>query len=332
MNNLPLVSIIIPNYNKEKYIKETLSSVLIQSYPNWECIIIDDNSTDNSVELIQKFLKKDSRFKFIERDKDSIGGGSACRNIGIQKAEGEYLIFLDSDDLLEKNCLKHRVKSIEGTDLDFAVFPMGTFKEKIGDNNFIWTPPKRDHLAKFLSHEIPWTITCPIWKMSVLKELGGFDTDYPRLQDVELHTRVLLTENIRYKVFLDRAPDCFYRIDEGRIVSDVYSFCDRMVNGVMVYITKIQLIIEEKQNSGISNNLKGTIFSTINNLLHRKQMQQITQKEYDLLREKLITSNGVEWLFSKSDLKFISLYEKLYEFGFSHVKGFNYFSKKIISF
>lgn len=332
MVNLPLVSIVIPNYNKEKYIEETLSSVLAQSYHKWECIIIDDNSSDTSVERIQKFLKKDSRLKYIKRDKDSIGGGSACRNIGIHQAKGDYLIFLDSDDLLAKGCLEHRVKSIERTNLDFAVFSMGTFNETVGDNNFIWNPPKRDHLAKFLSHEIPWTITCPIWKTSVLKELGGFDTDYPRLQDVELHTRVLLTENIQYKVFLEQTPDCYYRIDEGRIVSDVFSFCDKLVNGVIIYISKIHLIIEKKPDLDISKNLKGTVFSTINNLLHRKQIQQINQAEYDLLRENLLKSNGVKQLFTKRNFKIISLYENLYNFGFCRIKGFNYLTKKIISF
>ena len=91
-----MVSIIIPNFNKEKYICDTLLSVMNQQYSDWECIIIDDQSTDQSFEKAKQFAKNDIRFIFLKRPISRIKGPSTCRNIGIENAKGEFIIFLDS--------------------------------------------------------------------------------------------------------------------------------------------------------------------------------------------------------------------------------------------
>ena len=101
MNNL--ISIIIPMYNAEQYLEETLDSVLAQSYHNWECLIIDDGSNDNSAKVAKIICSNDSRFKYFFQ-KNS--GPSAARNLGIQKCSGEYIQFLDADDVLLPNSLK----------------------------------------------------------------------------------------------------------------------------------------------------------------------------------------------------------------------------------
>lgn len=92
-----LVSIIIPCYNQAKYLNETLESVCKQTYTNWECIIVDDGSSDDSATIISGFTKKDPRFIYIYKEN---GGVSSARNLGIEKAKGNYLQFLDADDLL----------------------------------------------------------------------------------------------------------------------------------------------------------------------------------------------------------------------------------------
>jgi glycosyltransferase involved in cell wall biosynthesis len=88
----PLVSIVIPNYNRESLIEETLNSVLQQTINNWECIIVDDGSTDNSINLIKHFTEKDNRFKLILRDRKP-KGASTCRNIGIAHSRSQYIVF-----------------------------------------------------------------------------------------------------------------------------------------------------------------------------------------------------------------------------------------------
>ena len=100
----PLVSIVIPLYNRAELIAETLQSVLMQFYQNWECIVVDDGSTDNSFQVIKSLFEKDNRIKVYERNREP-KGASTCRNIGIEKSNGEYIIFLDSDDLLDSDSL-----------------------------------------------------------------------------------------------------------------------------------------------------------------------------------------------------------------------------------
>jgi len=97
-----LFSVVIPLYNKEKYIVETLESVLNQTYTNYEVIIVDDSSSDNSLSIVRNFL--DSRIRVYTKTN---GGVSAARNYGITKAEGEIVCFLDADDIWEKNYLEN---------------------------------------------------------------------------------------------------------------------------------------------------------------------------------------------------------------------------------
>lgn len=98
------VSIIVPIYNAEKYLRQCLDSVLSQSFSDWECILVDDGSSDGSAQICDEFADKDARFFVFH--KENAGVGSA-RNFGIEKASGKYLIFLDSDDFLENNCLEN---------------------------------------------------------------------------------------------------------------------------------------------------------------------------------------------------------------------------------
>ncbi len=91
------VSIIMPNYNCEKFLEETISSVINQTYKNWELLIVDDCSTDNSVEVIKSYCNKDDRIKLFINEKNS--GAAASRNWALREATGKWIAFLDSDDL-----------------------------------------------------------------------------------------------------------------------------------------------------------------------------------------------------------------------------------------
>lgn len=125
MNNL--VSIIIPNFNREHLIAETLDSIITQSHKNWECIIVDDGSTDRSVETVQSYVQNDKRFTLLERPIDYPKGANACRNIGMKRAKGDYVIFFDSDDLMLENHVKHKLHFVVENKLDFAMFKTMNF-------------------------------------------------------------------------------------------------------------------------------------------------------------------------------------------------------------
>lgn len=110
MDSEPLVSILIPNYNKALYLRETLDSVLAQTYTNWECIVIDDHSTDESWGILEEYNIKDSRFKIFLRPMEFYKGANSCRNYAFEKSEGCFIQYLDSDDILNPNKLSEQIK------------------------------------------------------------------------------------------------------------------------------------------------------------------------------------------------------------------------------
>ena len=98
----PLVSIIIPVYNVEKYLRQCLDSVLAQTYTNLEVILVDDGSTDLSNAICREYCEEDSRFRLYRKEN---GGASSARNVGLDKSTGEYLYFLDSDDEISRDAI-----------------------------------------------------------------------------------------------------------------------------------------------------------------------------------------------------------------------------------
>ena len=110
MTDIPLISIIIPTYNRAYIISEALDSVLEQTHIKWECIVVDDGSTDCTKELIQKYLEKDSRFSYYTRPDSLRKGPSACRNYGYEQSKGDYIQWFDSDDVMHPNKLKIKLE------------------------------------------------------------------------------------------------------------------------------------------------------------------------------------------------------------------------------
>ena len=110
---MSLVSIIIATYNREDYIIETLESIKLQTYTKWECIIVDDSSTDNSEEKVRAFIQDDFRFLYVKRPPELKRGANTCRNFGYTLSSGVYIKFFDSDDLMLSNHLEVLVSEIE---------------------------------------------------------------------------------------------------------------------------------------------------------------------------------------------------------------------------
>lgn len=129
-NNLQgLVSVIMPAYNSEKFIEESIKSVKQQTYKHWELLIIDDCSSDGTISLVEKILKEDTRIKLIRNEKNI--GVSETRNKGIELAEGEWIAFLDSDDIWEPKKLEVQLKDLENNRGDFS-FTGSSFINEIG--------------------------------------------------------------------------------------------------------------------------------------------------------------------------------------------------------
>jgi len=324
MQREELVSIIMPNYNKAKFIAESIESVIKQTYSNWELIIVDDISTDNSLEIIQSFSKVSTKISFHIR-KSKKKGGSACRNIGIDKTKGEYIVFLDSDDLLETFCLQQRINIIKQyNELDFAVFPIGTFYKKIGDSTSYWIPPKSNHLKKFLAHELPWHTSSVIWRKRFIEKLKGFNENFIRLQDVELHTKALLENNCSYKVFRALKSDAYYRIDLNRIIDNPKIFLQKWIIGTNQYLEFFTNKLISSQKYKLTKYLKGSIISMLNQLLYQNRINHISKSELMSAIEELIQSDGSKLLLNNFHKKILILYCQLYQKKFYLIKGFNF--------
>lgn len=106
----PLISIIVPCYNQAQYLDECLQSVMGQTYENWECIIVNDGSPDDTEQVAKKWLEKDARFKYIYKEN---GGLSSARNAGLALANGNYIQFLDSDDCIAPDKISNSLKAIK---------------------------------------------------------------------------------------------------------------------------------------------------------------------------------------------------------------------------
>lgn len=204
------VAIITPNYNKGKYVVDCIQSVLNQNYANWELFFIDDGSTDTSLELAFKASSGDSRIHILKND-SGIKGANAARNYALQKVDSQYVLFLDSDDVMTSNCLSERVRDMENyPGNDFLTYPMGFFFDKPGDSDLISNiPTDQDDLDRFLARDVVWQISGPFWKSSALKKLRGFDLELNSQQDVDLHIRALI-HSLNYH-YLHKKPTILYR-------------------------------------------------------------------------------------------------------------------------
>lgn len=116
-----LISIIIPTYNRAHLIGETLDTVLAQTYINWECIIVDDGSKDDTDQVVADYLKRDTRFKYFKRTDKYLAGGNGARNYGLDLAQGDYIVFFDSDDLMTENHLQVKLDLINSGVYDFGI-------------------------------------------------------------------------------------------------------------------------------------------------------------------------------------------------------------------
>lgn len=225
MNDYPKVSIIIPLYNRVDLVGQTLDSVINQTYENWEIIVVDDGSTDGSYEYVQNLAHQNSHVKVFKRHREP-KGASTCRNIGIEKASGDYIIFLDSDDILAPHCLQQRVQAFqEHQHNDFLVFPVQYFVNTVGDRDKIFFRYfYQDYITSFLlqSH---WITLSPIWKKEAVVQLNGFDEKLTCMQDGDLHLRALV-EGMKFKVFRENTPvDGYLRVSNSysRISNTLYT-------------------------------------------------------------------------------------------------------------
>ncbi len=163
-----LISIIIPCYNQAQYLPETLQSVLNQTYKNWECVIVNDGSPDNTEEIATKWQNKDSRFIYLKKEN---GGLADARNYGIKASKGKYILPLDSDDLIATTYIEKAIKILDENDNIGVVYSKANF---FGNRKGKWKIPKHSIKRSLLFN----TIFCSaVFRHSDFAKTNGYNTN-----------------------------------------------------------------------------------------------------------------------------------------------------------
>ena len=221
MKNLPLVSVIIPVFNAEKYIGETVTSVLKQSYDNFEIIVIDDSSTDGTTGILEKMAQSNNKIKYF-KIKHS-GRPAIPRNYGIKKAGGEYIAFLDSDDLWTKDKLEEQIKFLQKyPNLIFVYSISVTFGEVNIFSPYYEVLPLLHKAAttreELISKGNPVTCSTVLVRKDIINSVGGYDED-PELKAVEDYDLWLRLSALGPFGFIPKIH-AFYRIHKSQSSSD----------------------------------------------------------------------------------------------------------------
>ena len=222
----PLVSIIIPTFNRAHLLGETLDSIIAQDYISWECLIVDDGSTDDTQNIIDSYVAKDNRFYYFERPAGRLAGGNAARNYGFEKSKGVYIQWFDSDDLMFTDLLSKKVRQLEiNRASDYCLSRMTTFKKKnnlliaLKETNITTSNFFIDYLLKKIT---VGTMTV-LWRRSILEKEDLFNESLKQSQDLEFNSRLFF----KFPNFCTINESLiYYRTDENSISNSLFVHLD----------------------------------------------------------------------------------------------------------
>ena len=213
----PELSIVMPFFNKPQLVVEMIESIIANTYTDWELLAIDDGTAEDDAAFIHQRIC-DPRVQFIKRTEQP-KGAQKCRNMGLDRAQGEYIIFFDSDDYITPTCLQNRVEAIKANpDMDFMITPLGTY----ADGKFTPLNLKKafgyhaykDDIAAFLRKTLPFVVVNNIYRTASLRERGvRWDESLKSLQDSDFNLQNLL-KGAKYR-YAECPPDYGYRIDNN---------------------------------------------------------------------------------------------------------------------
>lgn len=220
------VSVIIPTFNRVNFLEETLNSVLVQTLTNWECIVVDDGSTDGTNKLMEVYLKRDSRFKYLQRPIERTKGASSCRNIGLEYSEGEFIQFLDSDDILSPNKLQEQVHALDKNEFNsIATCKWGYFRtsgKPLHAKEYRPTYINTDNPLKLFEvygkHSTFFPPHVFLVRKVIVNESGYWNEDLTNNDDGEFFARVLLSCS---SIVFVPAAEAYYRIGSGNNLSSL---------------------------------------------------------------------------------------------------------------
>jgi glycosyltransferase involved in cell wall biosynthesis len=224
----PIVTICIPLFNRERLVSATLDSLFAQTFQEWEAVIVDDGSTDLSMQVIADYAKRDPRIKLLTRHRGP-KGACTCRNIAVESGEGRYVLFLDTDDLLAPYCLEQRVRVLEAeSETDFAIFPMFLFRGNPEDADRLWNVETGDDdLIRLLRLDPICQGTGTLWRKDAFVRAGMWNESLSVWQDIEFHLRAFAGD-FHYVKRFDLPPDVYLRESDSSLSRGSYQSREKL--------------------------------------------------------------------------------------------------------
>ncbi len=278
-NKSPLVSIVIPSFNKADLLIEMIKSIFNQTYKNWELIIVDDGSEDDNFLKIENFVRFDARCTYIRRNREP-KNGDTCRNIGMEMSTGEYIVFFDADDIITPKCLEARVCYMqEHQECDYASFPYAYIYDDDIDNVEdvkIKSKNKTDYqkFKALLKADYPFTVWSSIYRKDALKNISWDEKVYI-YQDFDFMVRCFLAD-LKHS-YCDSAPDYFYRrFRNGSNVSGYHITQQKCRSTNYLFSKTICNLEKEENHKDLIDHFKKFIWLYFKRLLLANQNDETT--------------------------------------------------------
>lgn len=297
-----LVSIVIPSYNRGDLIGETLDSIIAQTYLNWECLIIDDGSTDSTKFVVEEYVKKDQRFKYHIRPKSKPKGANACRNYGFELSKGVFINWFDSDDLMHKDKLRLQVEALTNSDFSFSVCQTLVFEGTVDNilglrHESIYS---ENVFEDFVTKKIIWLTQAPLWRKQFLLENSFlFDEELHAAQEWEFHSKILNTYN-NYHVI--ETPLVYFRKHTNSITNDGNGFKRRW--NYYLARKKIFDLVHIQNNVTINNFLSDFFLESYKFFLINRK----ASASFSILSNAILFNNSFKFIYK---LKMIVVYFSL---------------------
>lgn len=208
-----LLSIIIPTYNRANLISKTLESIQNQSYKNFECLVIDDGSTDETEIVLQNFIKSDPRFQFHKRPSSRKKGPNACRNYGFENANGKFIYFFDSDDFLKPYALETYLSNFT-SETDGVLAQVERVNRQTGILQDINTIESNNLIEDYFTYKVCYFVCGILWKKSFLEQQEElFDESIGNHDEWDFNLRMIYAHPKIIKV--KQALVVYYQHDES---------------------------------------------------------------------------------------------------------------------
>lgn len=289
------ISIIIPLYNRGKYIGETLDSICAQTLDNWECIIIDDHSEDDGPEIVLPYSNKDNRIKFFRRPDDRKKGANACRNFGFEKSVGEFILFFDSDDIMLEKCLEFNLSCIQSSNFDYVITRTDNFGEFVDNPNELDTHKNyyKFHLFpltlfNYVTQRLNW-LTPDLFVRRSIISLISFNENLHSGQEYNFNCKLLATST--NGTFIDRVTSrrrIHSNSIQGKLKNDSQRrLWERFKLNLLTWQDLCSLGIEKQEKSSLNFLFSGAVRDSLIESL-RIDFRSINSLTIEMFRKKYL--------------------------------------------